>query len=233
MKQFDKLVVAGCSVSDRGNVNFCYGDKLAELLNCEYDHQGAGCGSNYRIWRVVTQKVLNGEITPNTLLVIQYTEPTRKEFWSQHVSLNYDEMYYKTRDVQGHVQLREPFHDGGELIRYKLTSDAWQPNKYDRAFFKMYEEDHVNGEYDLELFKTNHFNFVNMLRAQKIPVVFFSAWNYAPYKFLWFPEGTEIFKIDNTIVSEDLKYDSSHFNDQGHEFVAKLLYDFIQNQKSR
>jgi hypothetical protein len=45
-----KLCVAGCSFSDyAGDVANVYGAILAEKLNVDYIHHGAGSGSNYRI----------------------------------------------------------------------------------------------------------------------------------------------------------------------------------------
>ena len=50
-----KIAVAGCSVSDYTGegVERVYGEILAESLNVEYIHEGAGIGSNYRMWRKI------------------------------------------------------------------------------------------------------------------------------------------------------------------------------------
>jgi hypothetical protein len=76
-----KLIVAGCSVSDYTNVKKVWGEYLAEQLNYEYVHEAAGCGSNYRMWRVLTTHILNGNITANDTVVVQYTTLERNEFW--------------------------------------------------------------------------------------------------------------------------------------------------------
>ena len=46
-----KLCVAGCSFSDYTKVDKVWGEYLAEKLDVDYLHEGAGCGSNWRIWR--------------------------------------------------------------------------------------------------------------------------------------------------------------------------------------
>ena len=70
-----KVIVGGCSVSDYtgAEVDRVYGEILSERLNAEYIHHGSGCGSNYRMWRKITNLIMNGEISDKDLIIMQYT----------------------------------------------------------------------------------------------------------------------------------------------------------------
>ena len=65
-----KVVVGGCSVSDYTGLGTkqTYGEILAQNIDAEYIHHGAGMGSNYRIWRNITNLVMNNEITEDFLI---------------------------------------------------------------------------------------------------------------------------------------------------------------------
>ena len=50
--KIDKVFTFGCSLSDyMWKVTKPYGQYVSEELNAEYIHEGAGCGSNERIFR--------------------------------------------------------------------------------------------------------------------------------------------------------------------------------------
>ena len=224
MHNFNKLVVAGCSVSDRAFVDYNYGDVLAERLGVEFDHQGAGCGSNNRIFRVVTGKIISGEIDSRTLLVIQYTETTRREFWTA----NWSEEHARNSPLQ----LRENYRDLGQLIRWKWGSHQWQPNRGDREFFEMIENRHTDRDYETEVFVANHYNFVHQLQANAIPTIFVQAWEYAPFFLLHIPDGMPVVQVndDNIQLPEDkIAPNDAHFTNSGHTRLAGMLYDVAMN----
>ena len=64
------LLVAGCSVSDYTQVDKVWGEYLAEDLGLNYIHEGAGCGSNWRMWRVIVDAVKTKQITPNDIVIL-------------------------------------------------------------------------------------------------------------------------------------------------------------------
>ena len=227
-----KLVVAGCSVSDRGNANICYGDALSELLNVPYIHHGSGCGSNYRIWRVITNMILNNELTSNDQLIIQYTTVNRREFWTSNW-VPEDQRTYNSKENSknntGIVQLVEQYKDDGLLVKYKRLADTWQTNKQTAGFFKQYNEQFSSNEYDYDLFRINHYNFSNMLKANNINVLFVSMFGYC---------GTDIIKEVSCgypvlrIGLEDMdpehrQEDQGHFTDSGHRYAAQLIRDAL------
>ena len=140
-----KLLVAGCSWSDRTRVDKCYGDWLSEEFDAEYHHHGSGAGSNWRIWRTVSEKIINRTFNSNDILLIQYTSVTRQEFWSSYVET--DKLYLT--DTYGNVKKREDFDDG-QIIKFKVNLST-QNNKNEKELFKLYESQFLNSEYEVIL----------------------------------------------------------------------------------
>jgi enterochelin esterase-like enzyme len=96
-----KVIVGGCSVSDYTGpeVKKVYGEILANNINAEYIHHGAGCGSNYRIWRTITRMVMNNEIDKDDIVFIQYTDVSRQEYWSSYI-LSEDNRFDQYRKIE-------------------------------------------------------------------------------------------------------------------------------------
>lgn len=220
-----KLFVAGCSVSDYTKVEKVYGEYLSEKLNCDYVHEGAGCGSNWRIWRKITNYILNGELTSNDLLVVQYTTIERKEVWSKE--------NYKMNNEK--ILLREDYKDGGNLVRFKVGSYDWQQIDYEKKFFNLYENCFLSIDYEREVFKTQNLMFQTMLKYFNIPTVFLGYYlslNKNTMDLL--PEFKKNSYVEIPHVL-DRKYclenDWWHLNDLGHQMVADKLYEYIVDKK--
>lgn len=81
-----KLFCAGCSISDRTQTTHSYGDYLAEMMDYDYVHLAGGGGSNYRSIRQIVQAVGSGEATSDDMIVLQFTDVTRKELNSSFLS---------------------------------------------------------------------------------------------------------------------------------------------------
>ena len=151
-----KVVVAGCSFSDYTGkeVTKVYGEILANSLNAEYIHEGAGAGSNYRMWRKVTNLVMDDKITSTDLVIMQYTEVTRQEYWHA---------IRETRDNNIYIgpnrqQIREPAY-GGDIIRWKMDIADYGHFSSQRKFFQLKENYFTSSEFDDERFKYNHYLF--------------------------------------------------------------------------
>ena len=130
-----KLFAAGCSISTRCYANTSYPEELAKLLNYELVNCTAGCGSNYRTWRMITKHIMDGNLTSDDLVIIQYTEPTRREFWSRFPKNNDN---YKDE------------YDDGSILRFKFDSYLWQLTKEEIEFLRTYETNFVNDAFEKE-----------------------------------------------------------------------------------
>lgn len=201
------LYVFGCSASDRTEVPKCYGDYLADSLNLTYQHYAAGCGSNDRIFRNLLTLVKNKTITSKDLVIIQYTETTRTEYWSSFVN---------------DVNLRDNY-DSGQILRYKINSGSWQPNKIEKKFFKLYEQYFLNETFEQEKFAAHNFALQCVLEKYNIDAWFLDIHGYLPLSF----DTIEYFK-DRIISLPDPKihqlfFDDGHFHIEGHKKVAKII----------
>lgn len=222
-----QLISAGCSFTDYlANNSTVYGRQLAEKLGCEYLHQGAGAGSNWRIWREVGTGILESRITDQDLVTVQYTGLERREFWTR----------FKTTSRPERTSLcatREEYPDGGDLIRYKAWSWTWQDNQEENSFFKAYEENHVSIDYELEWFRLQHYQFQLLLQAHNISCVFITGRHRSPQNFdlidpydRWsFQEPREFCE---NVKTWNTREDNSHLSDRGHRLLGDMIYDHIQ-----
>lgn len=221
-----KLLVAGCSWSDRTQVNKCYGEWLGEEFNAEYHHHGSGIGSNWRIWRTVSDKIINQTFNRDDILIIQYTEPTRQEFWSSCTET--DET--KLTDKYGNVILREEFDDG-QIIKFKVNMSKNQISKEEVELYKLYESYFLNWKFEMQKQKQYHMMFQCMCKEYDLPNVFFvRALGYGvllSYPMLPYYDNNTI-----TLYSDDTEYkeeywlapnDPNHLNASGHKWFSKWL----------
>lgn len=221
-----KLFVAGCSFSDYSQVELVYGEILAQKLNFEYVHEGSGCGSNYRIWRVIGNHILENRLTENDLLIVQYTSTERREFWSHNSP---------SKQESKKVNLNEPYASGGSLLKYKTFSTQWQRFQEEKDFLDLYEKYFCSIEYEIEWFKVMNNYFQCFLRDRKIKTIFLETMymNNLPsyglldeFRPLYLDWKKNISDISLHLVPNE---DYGHLNILGHETLANDLFDHIQN----
>ena len=214
-----KLFTAGCSISTRCNAKTSYPEELSKLLNYELINFTAGCGSNYRIWRMITKHIMDGNLTSDDLVVIQYTEPTRREFWS--------------RFPKGNDNYKDSYDDGN-VLRFKIDSYLWQRTKEEIEFLRTYETNFVNDSFENENFYVNNFNFQHMLKTHNIKVIFVKTTRISVPEFFTFEEYEKAFYYDTSNserVNNQSSKDSGHFSEKGHKLIAENLYQHIINLK--
>jgi hypothetical protein len=218
-----KLCVAGCSFSDYyKSVPNVYGDILAKKLNSEYIHHATTAGNNYRIWREVSALVMSNEITPSDILIIQYTQTTRNEFWSA--------VPYKPQ-VRNGVDYVENYNNDGTIIRYKLNAAKWQDNTIEKEFFKMYEANFLNTNFEEEKFKVYNEMFQHFLLNYKIPTIFLKTEYCSENLSLLSHFEALSYSFDIAPGTELSNDDRCHLNLYGHTILANNLYDHIIDKK--
>jgi hypothetical protein len=219
-----KIIAAGCSFSDYlDNNRTVYGQALAELLGWQYLHQGAGSGSNWRIWRCLAQMVISGEITDQDIVIVQYTGLERREFWSQRRS---------PPPEQG-LNVRDPGPEGGDLIRYKAWAWTWMDHSIENKFLKIYEENFVSLEYERSWFVLQHLQFQLLLREYGIRTVFIDG-RHTPRPLSLIPPFEQCRWTEPLDFCADSQWDNqpgdnSHLNDAGHQRMAELLKQHIMD----
>lgn len=225
-----KLFVAGCSLSDYTRVDKVYGEVLAKKLGYDYVHEGAGCGSNHRIWRVITNHVMSGSLTSDDLLVVQYTGRERDEFWS---CFDQPEAVFRPHTVNNLCIIdRMPL--SGSIIRYKASASQWQNIEEERVFFNMYEKYFLNVEFERERFRTGNFMFQHMLLRNNIKTIFVRSRRSPPLSDSdMLPEFISYLftEPEENISMYDLATDDvGHMSQSGHEVFAQWLFEFINRE---
>ena len=217
-----KLFTAGCSVSTRNHCDTSYPEELANLLNYELVNCAVGCGSNYRIWRMLTKHIMDGNLTSDDLVVIQYTDQGRREFWSRFCSEDID---------VNNVDL----YDDGTIIRFKFNSHTWQRTNEETKFLKLYEENFINEKFEWEVFDVNNFNFQHMLKNNNIKVIFIKTDRMNAHVDIFMLDEYQKThfndKSNSDWLNNQTETDSCHFSDKGHKLIAENLYQHILNLK--
>ena len=242
-----KLFVFGCSYSDYTGVTKTYGDYLSELTGLEYHHCAKGGTSNDRIWRMATRKILDGEITANDIVIVQYTDRHRREFASYGLGYNnhlavIEADKNKDKIIKGvHPQDKTSTECGTFYTsNYKCDSHNWQLNDIDKQAHFAYQ--HATGvdQFDNEYFKTRHRQFEAFCEINHINLVIYwcrLSTTMTDYQILdsyarkYLIEEENIlptdaphcYKYELGTMHNPTVWDSSHINDLGHRTVAEHL----------
>jgi hypothetical protein len=202
-----KIIVGGCSFSDKRYGITPWGEQVAAHFSCNYLHQAASAGSNYRIWRTITNYIRAGDITKDDFIIIQYTLVDRKESWTPHVHTNWEL-----------ESISEPY-DSGTLIRLTPHFDQFAKNKYEHYLAKCHNYFN-NHQFNLEQFWNNHFMFAHMCKQLQIPVRYLNT---------AYDNENRIVDINGTHLLDDADklLDAGHMNQLGHDCAAQLVISHL------
>jgi len=195
-----RVFSAGCSIADRTQTTHSYGDYLAEKMNYDYVHLAGGGGSNYRSIRQIVHAVHNGELTDADMLIIQFTDVTRRELASSWMSRTSSgrkmaQTHFNTVGIRREKEMSlmgEGYSENldtanidmtnrGIYTRYKLNSKDWQLCEQDHNLHTAIENYCSDIEMDNEYFTTQWL----MLDA-------FLAQHNIPHVYLWEATGNTI-----------------------------------------
>tara|TARA_E500000178_G_C16767819_1_gene637728 strand:+ start:1 stop:744 length:744 start_codon:yes stop_codon:yes gene_type:complete len=241
-----KIWTYGCSVSacyrpKCNDKSLVYSKLLADKLGAEDKNFSIGCGSNDRSFRLFTNHIQSNLITPSDIVLFQYTTPERREFWSKLYSKHY---------------LREKYLDG-QTFRY--LPNMYGNNKVENEFSKLYENNFINLEYNVEILKAYHTSIQALADIKNITIIFLEAYtiffnSYSKEKISKLKYGGYLKKVNNLLNSpnfhsieiydlfqdENNLYDKSetggilddgHFSPTGHKVVSQRIYDYIIDNK--
>jgi len=227
-QQINRLIVAGCSFSDYCQVEKNYSEYLAEKLNIELvSGFTSGLGSNQRIFRTITTAVREKKITKSDLVVIQYTELLRKEFWS---------FFTQPLERGGNQEKgsfnREPYLDG-QIIKYKLDAYNWQTVEEEKLLFKLITDNFISLEYEKENFENLHLALLSILEREQIRTVFVeSGYLYRPLNLYEFKYCSKVNVAPPLNSPDHIEYcladnDCTHLSIEGHKKLAQILFDHL------
>lgn len=215
-----RLIVMGCSVSDYTSTASVWGEFLSKLLGIEYIHLAASCGSNYRMWRILSSKIISGDITPDDIVMLQYTTIERNEFWSHTAP---DKPYNDTKMCI----LKEPYNDGC-LIKFKFDSYTWNQGN-EKKLLKLYEN-FINEEFEKEKFINNHIAFQCLAKEYNINNLYFiKIGGYCFDDIPMINKYKDNFLKYKDILSKGwhLPNDPHHLNMAGHKELAHRIFKVL------
>jgi hypothetical protein len=223
-----KVFVFGCSFSDyMRDITSVYGQIVANKLNAEYIHNGCGCGSNGRIFRVFTNYLRNGIIDKNSLVILQFTELSRHEIWFNTIDDGDDYCHYNG------MPSVDKTSDGGGYYRYKWDSYKWHHNKKLSSIMKTKTDYCFSDEYYLEKWKNEEYHIIESLKTKEIPFLILNGvYNDEYYDYnddnrdisQLIVNYREILRLNPTTMGEDTnELDYAHLSQKGMNELAKEI----------
>lgn len=194
---------------------------LSDLLGCtEFHNQSMGCGSNIRIVRKTLDffhpKVLAGEDLSDWVVAIQWTEPSRFEFFdtvtnswaiAKHDVLLFEKNRHATET------------DKENLLHYYMCNNdvTWGAAFFAHItalgnFFKVHGINYV--------FTMIHEGFVNPLTETQL--------RYCDENFVWYKDNIIGCSISHMGVEQCEA--SSHPSETGHRQIAENLFSFLSKK---
>jgi hypothetical protein len=248
-----KLFVSGCSYSDCTGINYPWGDCLASMLGYEYNHVAMGAGNNDRTWRILTRKIVSGEITPEDLIIIQYTDLFRRELPAS--AETFEPLVIPPHDdrpgkpVPWIIESDTPY---GKMYttNLKMGSHTWVKEPH-RTLHKMYEETAVDDNWTKEHFFTQHAMFKALCDKYNIRLIILRTQYdahlapaqdyYADYENTHFVYSFDILFPDYAadrrperseydlghVSNSGVIWDTSHLSQVGHITLAEGIKEFI------
>ena len=229
-----KVWTYGCSVSacyrpKCNDKSLVYSKLLADKLGAEDKNFSIGCGSNDRSFRLFTNHIQSNLITPSDIVLFQYTTPERREFWSKVYSNHY---------------LREKYLDG-QTFRYLPSTNGH--NKVENEFLKLYENNFINLEFNVEVLRAYHSGIQALANIKKIKIIFLGVYSTF-FDFYNEKKVTNLINIPNfnyiglydLFLDKNNLYnkedtggilDDGHFSPNGHKVVSQRIYNYIIENK--
>ncbi len=250
-KKYNKLVVCGCSVSDRTRTKHCYGDYLSATLGLEYLHLAGGAGSDKRGFRLLVQAIQSGEVDEGSLVLFQPAEVIRRELPS-HVTEEYFADHIagvneKNMRHEGASPILDKTLTGAIVARFKIDSCHWQESEKDKAMHLAYQEKPgcLNYDYDSEMLSVYWYMLQGLCDSKDITLVllgdYHRGWPAVIFdhygdviKPEWFNKTNwinfnDFFNEEErfTIYALNPPHDRVHFNEAGHMKVADELQKIL------
>lgn len=203
-----KLAVGGCSFSDYRYGIVPYGAQVADHYHMQYVHEAACAGSNYRMWRRLTQHIVSGNLSAGDIIVMQHTLVDRKESWTpvEHENTNPQEHIFET-------------HSQGSIIRLTPHSKQFAVGKHERSLADCHNY-FTNHEFNLECFWAQHHQFAALCAVNNITVRYLNT---------QYDSENRIPDIDaqHLLLEPTWRLDTSHLNQVGHDLCARLVIDHL------
>ena len=222
-----KVVVAGCSISDYTHVDEVYGELYAKKLGAEYIHLGAGCGSNFRMWRKLGQLIMSGTVTSKDIVIMQPTQIHRREDFRPFTEG--DEPLFGSN---GKSLLNEKYNSEGSIIRYKPNAHKdVLANHPTEAKFAQLRDHFVDPDFEKEVFRNQMDMFQGLCTAKDINLwIIDIGYTENLIDYVW-NKGKVVpmrwIRLRHPLMDPRHGRDDGHFSQEGHHVAADTLLNTI------
>ena len=207
---------------------------LGKLLNADEVVQlAAGCGSNQRVVRTTFEWLLQQtpERLKNTTAIIQWTEPSRYEYYEPvdyHNSLeNIPERWAK---VNVNVCLQSDHSPDGYKFAFDRSQRRFETNSRQEDMYRIVSEVTALGKmfetFGIEYYYWNHAN-----QAYMFPQ---SIKDFYADNFSWIDNPREIPNTEGNILGwkySRISATDGHPSFQGHQELANIIYEKIKAKR--
>tara|TARA_B110000285_G_C15001599_1_gene551698 strand:+ start:344 stop:1102 length:759 start_codon:yes stop_codon:yes gene_type:complete len=245
-----KLVVAGCSYSDRTKVRLCYGDYLSKMLGYKYIHLARGSSSNDRSWFKLSMQIIHGEITSSDIVILQYTDLFRKLLPSTPPYKNPTSLFNTPGQIETHNTAYGKMHTSD----FKMHSHQWQEEDENKILHKAFEDFGICTEYDCAMFVSKHKQFEALCEVNNIKLVVLlnrytnirpdddvpldlssvlgeQVRNRSIHEDTVILQGNETLPAPHDLGWIGNVYDSAHLSKAGHKALAAGLHQHLLGHK--
>lgn len=202
------LAVGGCSFSDYRYDIVPYGPKVAQHFDYEYIHEAACAGSNYRMWRRLTQHIIADKLVAGDIVLLQYTLIDRKESWTPVVHPN-------TNPKESITEL----YSTGSIIRLTPHTEQFAIGKRERELSRCHNY-FSNHQFNLECFWAQHHQFAALCATRGITLRYLNTDYDREHR-------VQDIDAQHVLQQPTWRLDHSHLNQVGHDICTSLIIDHL------
>jgi len=198
------------------NVNDCYANQLAQLLNATIVNNSYSGASNDRILRT-TYKYLENNIPD--LLVIGWTSSEREDWFIQNEYKSVNSFHVNTLDLERMPEWKE----------WSENKAGWLSNdySYEKQLVKFWNSKIFNFHLELNYCKIPHFFFNAIYSFNVFGPVYEYPWGnafYQPYN-----KNSAMIRWASAQGYEEITPGKSHFEKEAHSKWANVIYKHIKD----
>ena len=254
-----KLFVSGCSYSSYTGVDYPWGECLAPMLEYDYHHIAMGAGNNDRTWRILSRMIMESEITPEDLVIVQYTDLYRTEFAASaetYQPLVHDP-HRDNRPGKAVPWIHKQHTTSGDVYttNFKPHSHTWVSDPHKELHY-IYEKTALDGNWHIEHFVSQHAMFKVFCDHHDIRLIILNS-SYDGIQHITEP-GADVeqfyLSADTHMVcaedilwpersrtnrhpydlghecSDGVTWDNSHLSQVGHIVLAEGIFEYIKQE---
>ena len=232
---------------------------MAPMLEYDYHHIAMGAGNNDRTWRILSRMIMESEITPEDLVIVQYTDVYRTEFAASaetYQPLVHDP-HRDNRPGKAVPWIHKQHTTTGDVYttNFKPHSHTWVSDPHKELHY-IYEKTALDGNWHIEHFVSQHAMFKVFCDHHDIRLIILNS-SYDGIQHITEP-GADVeqfyLSADTHMVcaedilwpersrtnrhpydlghecSDGVTWDDSHLSQVGHIVLAEGIFEYIKQE---